>query len=292
MVKSELNLPQPYAELSFEPFAQTSEYVGVNRMLVARTLPQHPSQNVADIACGTGLITQLVLEWLMGRPARIIGIDPNEDSLKKAQEKCKSVKQTETRFFQGTAQEADFLIRSGTIDAVYFCNAIHELQQEEEKLAAIASAASILKPGGKLVVNSAFTQEAYPPGSERPWGVWKLEAMRLLKGKRVNKDNSFPLLSLVDYRLLFEKCGLAVEDVRTVTVPLSKDALAKISLYPGFIEGVFQDVQFPQPQSLEEQSYALILALDRIGERFFGGKDVNFALPRNWVEFVAVKPAA
>ncbi len=78
---------------SYEPFTQHAFYTAVNRALVERALAQlsfptsHAPSTIVDLGCGTGAVTQLIVEALQRRrqEARVIGIDPSAHALTQAQ---------------------------------------------------------------------------------------------------------------------------------------------------------------------------------------------------------------
>ena len=138
----------------------------------------------------------------------------------------------------------------------------------------------ILKPGGVLSFNSAFTTFGMEPNSFA-WGRWKSNAFKNLGGKKDKTAEYIKIHTPEEYRQMIEDVGLVVVHQARNVVNLSKAALEGISRYPRFIEGVFGDMIDQEKYSLQQKSEALISAL----------KNVEL-IPRGWYEIIARKPLA
>jgi len=68
---------------SYEPFSQQPEYIEANREFL-QSLPLDSVRQVLDLACGTGTLSELLLELqpLVG----IVGLDISKESLEIARE--------------------------------------------------------------------------------------------------------------------------------------------------------------------------------------------------------------
>src|SRR5437868_6053832 len=79
-------------KFTFEAFAAHPFYTEVNRALVRQALrhlssrPLDAPLTIVDMACGTGAVTRLIAEELAraGRQARLIGVDPSAEALRRA----------------------------------------------------------------------------------------------------------------------------------------------------------------------------------------------------------------
>ena len=77
---------------SYEPFTQHAFYREVNQGLVRQALAHLPATAhdqplcIVDLACGTGAMSELVLQELpcLGRSAHLIGIDSSAEALERA----------------------------------------------------------------------------------------------------------------------------------------------------------------------------------------------------------------
>ena len=79
-------------DYTFEAFARHDFYRTVNEHLVDATLQMRqrlghvPIQRALDLACGTGAVTQLLVDRVrrLGEPVEIVAVDPSESALEKA----------------------------------------------------------------------------------------------------------------------------------------------------------------------------------------------------------------
>jgi ubiquinone/menaquinone biosynthesis C-methylase UbiE len=167
-------------DTSYEPFSRQPEYIEVNRGFIS-TLPLQNCQTVLDLACGTGTLTDLLLEFDAGR--EIVGIDLSHESLNLARQHFmdsghlnppgeKSLHGSECKvprllFFQGTA---DCLpLADQCVDAVVMGNAIHNLPNQNMLLQEIHR---VLKPNAFLAFNTSFFAGTYPAGTEHLYHEW------------------------------------------------------------------------------------------------------------------------
>jgi len=158
-------------------------------------------------------------------------------------------------------------------------DAIHEIGEEKDKESVFASMARILRPGGVLTYNSAFTTAAME-GSAIKYGRWKAKALSILGRKRDRKVEAMKVHTPEEYREMICNAGLVVIYEAKKVVRLSRSALAAIAQYPAFVEGVFADMIGREKTLFEKKSQALIEALDSLGIT---------ELPRIWHEIVAQK---
>ncbi|WP_299673276.1 methyltransferase domain-containing protein [uncultured Roseobacter sp.] len=102
------------------------------------------NETIVDIGCGNGLLT-LELARAVGSGGKAIGIDPSEDMLVPAKERCKGFDWVEILI--GTAN--DLPITTGTVDKAV---SVQVFEYLDDVPGAIAEAYRVLKPGGKLVI--------------------------------------------------------------------------------------------------------------------------------------------
>ena len=124
------------------------------------------------------------------------------------------------------------------VDYVSVHDAIHEIGDEEDKESILAAMSRILKPGGVMTYNSAFTTAALEESAVK-WGRWKSRAFSLLGGKRDRKAKAIAIHSPEEYKEMISQAGLSIVHEAKRAVKLSRDALGAISRYPAFVEGVF-----------------------------------------------------
>lgn len=292
-----MTLQAERAKHPYENASRSPEYVAYNNSFVDRTFNARPFQTVVDFACGAGVITQRVRDRLFGLDASIIGIDPNPASIQTAKRDVASVGKTKVGFFEGDAEFLAQLPRV-SVDTVYFANAIHELPGRDVQMQALHAIASVLKPDGKLFVNSAYTAEwteGLADGEAMKWGKWKMKALNQLGKRRDKNAPKFKELPTADYMQMMEEAGLVVgpSNIHTEIVTLSSDFLRAISHYDTFASGVFMDMQDTDQFTLEEKTQALIAAMDEMEQEYrekTGNPQAVLTFERNWVEITAQKP--
>jgi ubiquinone/menaquinone biosynthesis C-methylase UbiE len=181
----------PMIDTSYEPFSRQPEYIQVNRGFI-NTLPLRNCQTVLDLACGTGTLTDLLLEVDAGR--QIIGVDLSHESLNLARQhfmdsghldptaakpsgssECKTPR---LLFFQSTADCLPFADQS--VDAAVMGNAIHNLPNQDILLQEIHR---VLKPKALFAFNSSFFAGTYPAGTEHLYHEWLKIALKHIMTK-------------------------------------------------------------------------------------------------------------
>ncbi len=288
MTPEESNPSVPGNNLNFEKFSEQPEYVEVNRGLIKQFVLRLPGNFcLVDVATGTGLIPRLLIEEAIkeNKKGEIIGVDPNVTSLNIARRNILGPRGISVKFIEGFGQDLKQLLNGiippGGVDGVSILDALHEIRKDEDKVEVIGAMTDILKPGGLLTFNSAFTTEGIlidPMG----WGKWKLRAMGILGGKRDRQVQVMPIHSPEIYKQMIENAGLKVIHEAKKIVNLTKEALLAISKYPAFFRGALEDMRGQESVPDIEKSNALIQALEELGVP---------ALPRVWYEIIAQKPS-
>lgn len=268
-------------DYTFEAFASNNPfYRVVNEHLVDSTLearerpPQSPIHRALDLACGTGAVTQLLVERVrtLDEPVEVIAVDPSESALEKARRLVGNA----ARFVRGTAQAFSNL--ASGIDVIVFCNAIHLLTDKDRVL---EEARRALNRGGVLGFNTAFYEGCLTPGTERFYRLWMLRALQMLKRDygikpERSKVQAMRWLDPEQYRSLLERHNFAIEDMHAEEAPLTCSSWQDISHYSDFAEGALPgvplDVAIPVLKKAVAQAYDEL----KIEE-----------LPRNWLQVVA-----
>lgn len=288
MIPKESNLSVPDNSLNFEEFSKQPEYVEVNRGLVKQFVLKLPENFChVDVATGTGLVPRLIIEEATKENKRgeVIGIDPNVTSLNIARRNILGPRGISVKFIEGFGQDLKQLLNGiippGGVDGVSILDALHEIRKDEDKIEVIGAMADILKPGGLLTFNSAFTTEGILI-DPMVWGKWKLRAMGILEGKRDRQVQVMPIHSPETYKQMIENAGLKVIHEAKKIVNLTKETLLAISKYPAFFRGALEDMRGQESVPDIEKSNALIQALEELGVP---------ALPRVWYEIIAQKPS-
>ena len=247
-----------------------------------RRLPSSPTggRTIVDLSCGTGAMTMMVIEALRSRglDATIIGVEPSSDALARAESRVAG-SGMKVRFVQGDAADlADTL--SGPVDALFFGNAIHLVDDKDEVLRQIAG---VLAPGGAFAFNSAFFDGAYPPGSERYYRLWTVRAMRWLRREhphvRLSRETKAPArqwLSQSEYEATLRRHGFDVLHTALDEVHMDLASFQDIGRYWLFIEGALPGA--PVAAGAEALGRAAAEAFEELGVEY---------VPRNWLQVVA-----
>lgn len=157
---------------------------------VIAQLQQHGCRQIADIACGTGILADRIDREL--RPDEVYGLDMSDGMLAKARERSDQV-----RWMSGPAEELPF--QDGFLDAVVTTSAFHFFDQP----AALAEFHRVLAPGGIVAVTTMSPRQAFPP----------LHALSAGLGAPAHNP------TVQEMRNLFESAGLTVSDQHRVRRP-------------------------------------------------------------------------
>ncbi len=266
-------------DYTFEAFSRYDFYRRVNEDLVDTTLQvraaaQAPIQRALDLACGTGAVTQLLVERVrkLKQPVEVIAVDPSESALEKARRLVGNA----ARFARGTAQ-AFSSVASG-VDIVLFCNAIHLLPDKDHVLGEVRSALNL---EGVLGFNTSFYEGCYVPGTERFYKLWMLRSLQMLKqetGLRPDrtKVQAMRWLSPDEYRELLERHDFKIESMEAEQAMLTCESWQDISHYSEFASGALPGV--PVDVAIPILQRSVVQAYDELGIT---------ELPRNWLQVVA-----
>jgi ubiquinone/menaquinone biosynthesis C-methylase UbiE len=266
-------------DYTFEAFARHDFYRRVNEDLVdatlqARAVAQRPIRTVLDLACGTGAVTQVLVEKLtkLREPAEVIGLDPSESALDKASRLVGNA----ARFARGTAQALSNVI-SG-VDVVVFCNAIHLLPDKDRVLSEVRKSLNL---NGVLGFNTSFYEGCYVPGTEKFYRAWMLRALRQLKNEyglrpAHGKTQAMQWLTPEEYRELVESHGFKIESMESEQVLMTCESWQDASHYSDFAEGALPGVPLE----------VAIPVLQKAVAEAYNELEIE-TLPRNWLQVVA-----
>ncbi|HEV2457931.1 MAG TPA: class I SAM-dependent methyltransferase [Ktedonobacterales bacterium] len=269
---------------TFDPFARHQFYHDVNQSLVRSAIgrlddarPPGARVRVVELASGTGAVTELILDELAarGRPAEVVGVEPSFEALAVARDRLSG---RAVRFEQGDASQLAAIVPEA--DAVFFCNAIHLMDDKDD---VIASVARVIVPGSFFACNSAFFDGAYADGSERFYHLWTRRALGWLRQHhpevRVSRDKktaAMQWLSAAGYAALLERHGLRVVSEAHEQALMSLRSWQDIGRYWLFIDGALPGV--PIPVGADALEHAAAEAFAELGLT---------AVPRIWLQVVA-----
>jgi ubiquinone/menaquinone biosynthesis C-methylase UbiE len=267
-------------DYTFEAFAGHDFYRKVNEHLVDATLqvrerlPQLPIRRALDLACGTGAVTQLLVDRVrrLREPVEIIAVDSSDSALEKARRIIGSA----ARFVRGTADALSNV--ASNLDVILFCNAVHLLPDKDQVM---DEARSALNSNGVLGFNTSFYLGCYSPGTERFYRQWMLRSAQILKaetGLRPDRTKAEAMrwLSLDEYRELLERHGFAAVDMHEEQAMMTCKSWQDISHYSLFANGALPGV--PLDIAIPTLKKAVAQAFDELGLK---------ELPRNWLQVVA-----
>jgi ubiquinone/menaquinone biosynthesis C-methylase UbiE len=156
---------------------------------VIAQLRDHGSRKIADIACGTGILSDRIEREL--RPDEIYGIDMSDGMLEKARARSNRVK-----WLRGPAEQLPF--DDGALDAVVTTSAFHFFDQP----AALREFHRVLASGGLVAVSALSTRQPRLQASST--NTWKPQ------------HNASP----TEMRSLFENAGFVVSDQHRIPRPV------------------------------------------------------------------------
>jgi ubiquinone/menaquinone biosynthesis C-methylase UbiE len=170
------------------PFLQQWVYRPPHDEVIAQ-LRAHNSRRIADIACGTGILSDRIEREL--HPDEIYGVDMSDGMLEKAR-----VRSNVVTWLRGPAEQLPF--GDGALDAVVTTSAFHFFNQP----AALQEFHRVLAPGGLVAVAALSARQ--PVLSSPSAGWWKPQ------------HNASP----VEMRALFESTGFTISDQHRVRRPV------------------------------------------------------------------------
>ncbi|BBY25864.1 class I SAM-dependent methyltransferase [Mycobacterium stomatepiae] len=163
-----------------QPMLQQWVYRPPHDEVIAR-LRDHQSRRIADIACGTGILSDRIEREL--HPEVIYGVDMSDGMLAQARARSDRV-----QWRRGPAEQLPF--DDGTLDAVVTTSAFHFFDQP----AALREFHRVLAPGGLVAVSALSTRQT------------------LLHVSSVNRWKPQHNASPAEVRSTFEGAGFTVTD--------------------------------------------------------------------------------
>jgi ubiquinone/menaquinone biosynthesis C-methylase UbiE len=155
---------------------------------VIAQLRDHQSRKIADVACGTGILSDRIEREL--HPDEIYGVDMSDGMLTKARARSNRV-----QWLRGPAEQLPF--DDGALDAVVTTSAFHFFDQP----AALREFHRVLAPGGLVAVSALSARQP------------------LLQASSANRWKPQHNASPTEMRALFESAGFAVSDQHRIPRP-------------------------------------------------------------------------
>ena len=158
---------------------------------VIEQLRSHGARQIADVACGTGILAARIQRDL--RPDEVYGLDMSDGMLAQARQRSDRV-----RWMSSPAEQLPFA--EGFLDAVVTTSAFHFFDQP----AALREFHRVLGPGGIVAVTTMSPRQAFPP----------LHALSAGLGAPAHAPTPDAM------RELFEAAGFRVEEQHRVQRPV------------------------------------------------------------------------
>jgi ubiquinone/menaquinone biosynthesis C-methylase UbiE len=282
-----------HVNTTYEPFSHEPEYIEANRVFVLRQ-PLTGVQRFLDLACGTGTVSELLLE--QAPQAHLNGVDYDPVQIELSTQRFTNLGYEVRHGFEltdayaagkpvlvlavGSADELPF--PEASFDCVTIANAIHMLPDKPRLLAAVAR---VLRPGGVFGFNSAFYAGSMPPGTDRIYMDWikiasDMLAQKQIKRRRGTARGAFknPWFTPADWSQMLADAGMQVHDLNERVVELNARSFGLVGAYGGLAEVLLSG--FP----VEEAAAALEAAAQP-------AMDASKAtvVPRNYLEIWATR---
>jgi ubiquinone/menaquinone biosynthesis C-methylase UbiE len=180
-------------DTSYGSYTESEEYISSNRPLIG-SIDLSKAEVVADLACGAGLFSDLLLERKPN--LKICGIDNDPEQIEISTRKFgpRGILSPDLESWRAngagrilllTGSADDLPFANGEIDLAVMGNAIHLMPDKDRFLAEVAR---VLRPGGTFVFNSVFVVGTFVPGTEAVFSEWIKEAVLVLE--EANKERA------------------------------------------------------------------------------------------------------
>src|SRR6201999_1334129 len=135
------------------PFLQQWVYRPPHDEVIAQ-LRSHKSRKIADIACGTGILSDRIEREI--KPDELYGVDMSVGMLNQAR-----ARSTRVQWLRAPAEQLPF--DDGALDAVVTTSAFHFFDQP----AALREFHRVLAPGGLVAVSALSARQSFLPSASR-----------------------------------------------------------------------------------------------------------------------------
>jgi ubiquinone/menaquinone biosynthesis C-methylase UbiE len=278
-------------EYVYEPFADTPEYLEVNRSIIREwidTLVTAGSRGVnslLDLGSGVGTMVQLFLENLPGdwKLPSVTCVDMSGEALEHAKRRL----EPSVRNLEVITRSVEQLELSRTFDVAMWGNGIHYLSESQLRVA-MKKVRDALADGGWFFFNSAFTDESRPPDTLPFYRAQIQRAVRYLTSigaKRRKRDaapQSSRFLPAEHYETVLREVGFAVESRRSTAVRLYQTAWEHISGFAQYASGALHG--YPGNLAGEAMRNAVGPSIEEHGQR--DDQNRPFVV-RRWISGIA-----
>ena len=276
---------------TFRAFAETPEYIEVNRLCVEDWVgliaeSGQSVRDVLDLATGTGTMASILLDALarQNRSPTLTCLDRSPEALELAKEALGG-EDERTAFLLGDA--ADPNLPAASMDVVVIGNGIHYLTEAEQETLA-GKVKTILRPGGYFLFNTAFFDGTIPEETVSFYRAKTKEAVRFLRGIDITREEGAEraeaanLKPIEHYRALAQRAGMKIARLTQYPVRGSLRFYQGIASYLQYAQGILRG--YPVRAAADalvkgtEKAFALHAQTGPNGEQF---------ILRNWLSMSA-----
>jgi len=264
---------------TFGPFAQTEEYLAVNRECVRNWMAiladgRKSVKDVLDLATGTGTMASIFLDTLgdWNRYPRLTCLDRSPEALALARE---TLGEEDGRVVYLEGDVANLKLPSASMDIVLLGNGIHYLT-ETEQVSLAERVKEILRPGGYFFFNTAFFDGTIPEHTASFYQAKTREAVKILRESGIERARDAAhaeaanLKPLEHYRTLVGGAGMKLVQTRQYVVQGSLRFYQGIGSYFQYARGLLRG--YPVEKAAEALIKGTQLAFDRYAETGQNGK--------------------
>ncbi len=288
---------------TYEPFSLEPEYVAANQGFVDH-VELSQVRHFLDLACGTGTVSELLLE--KSPAAHLNGVDYDPVQVELSAERFRklgyevrvgfdvtedySTGKPVLAFGEGSC--ADLPFEPATFDCITIANAIHIIEDKKKLLADISQ---LLKPGGVFGFNSTFYSGSIPEGADRLYMDWLIFATEHITNKnKLLEAEGKPTIRRVrgttrraftnrwyspqEWTEFLAEVGLKVTSINERLVELSERSFTYVGAYGGLAEVLLSG--YPVDEASE--------ALQAAAGPAMRASNATVA-PRNYLEIWATK---
>jgi ubiquinone/menaquinone biosynthesis C-methylase UbiE len=291
--------------MTYEPFSKEPEYIHANREFVSG-LRLDGCRQILDLACGTGVMTELINEARSEIEA-VVGLDISRESLLLARDIyqyscCTDDPDPESKNATNTGKCPSMILVEGTadilpikdvcVDAVIMGNSIHLIPDAIQLLSEVRR---VLRPGCFFAFNSSFYAGTMPAGTEKFHHEWVKQALSYMTRKNQEMRakglpgirrkrgtthrafvNRWP--SIDDWVNLLDLNGFKIENINERTVLMNQRCFETIGAYAGLASVLFSG--YPVKLASVALQETVRATLDEVK------MDI---VPRLWLEVTAVR---
>ena len=118
------------------------------RLLLRPAIQAGMGGHWADVGCGDGVFTRLLLEWL-AVSSSVVAVDQDAGALRRLVEQLSADQQARVQTVQADFTNTHALAHLGPFDGLLFANSLHFVR---DKLAVLRGWAPLLRAGGTLLI--------------------------------------------------------------------------------------------------------------------------------------------